>query len=64
MFDDHYYKFNETLLRILGLWPYERTACERFRAICFYMLLISHVIAEVILFLFLKKFDKDTKNLN
>ncbi|XP_039308419.1 odorant receptor 49a-like [Solenopsis invicta] len=46
MFDDHHYKFNETLLRSLGLWPIGRTKCESFRAICFYMLLISRVIAE------------------
>ncbi|XP_039308590.1 uncharacterized protein LOC120358417 [Solenopsis invicta] len=45
MFDDHC-KFNETLLRFFGLWPYERTVCERLRAICFNMLFISHVIAE------------------
>ncbi|XP_039308417.1 odorant receptor 49a isoform X2 [Solenopsis invicta] len=45
MFDDHY-KFNETLLRFLGLWPFGRNECERCRAICFYILLISRVVAE------------------
>ncbi|XP_039308418.1 uncharacterized protein LOC113003716 [Solenopsis invicta] len=46
MFGDNCYKFNETLLRFLGVWPYGRTQCERFRAICICILLISHVIAE------------------
>jgi len=50
MFDDHYHKFNQTLLRFFGLWPYEKTKFERFRAMCFHMLLISYVIAQVILF--------------
>ncbi|XP_039308730.1 uncharacterized protein LOC120358458 [Solenopsis invicta] len=47
MFDDNCYKYNETLLRFLGIWPHERTQCERFRAICIYMLLMSHAIAEL-----------------
>ncbi|XP_025990054.2 odorant receptor 49a-like isoform X1 [Solenopsis invicta] len=46
MFDDQYYKFNETLLRLLGLWPYGSTKCQRFRSIFLYMLLLSRMIAE------------------
>ncbi|XP_071630166.1 uncharacterized protein [Temnothorax longispinosus] len=46
IFDDHYHKLNQNLLRILGLWPYKKTKFERFRATCFYMILISNVIAQ------------------
>ncbi|XP_077258692.1 uncharacterized protein LOC143895458 isoform X2 [Temnothorax americanus] len=46
IFDDHYHKLNQNLLRIFGLWPYKKTKFERFRATCFYMILISNVIAQ------------------
>ncbi|XP_025990055.2 odorant receptor 49a-like [Solenopsis invicta] len=46
MFDNQYCKFNKTLLRLLGLWPYGSTKCDRFRSIFFYMLLLSRMIAE------------------
>ncbi|XP_028046378.1 uncharacterized protein LOC114254406 [Monomorium pharaonis] len=40
-------KLNEILLRLLGLWPYEKTKCERFRAMCCFVILISHIITEL-----------------
>ncbi|XP_011861313.1 PREDICTED: uncharacterized protein LOC105558318 isoform X2 [Vollenhovia emeryi] len=46
IFDGHF-KLNQDLLRFYGLWPFEKTKFERFRAVCFYILLISAVIIQL-----------------
>lgn len=49
VFNNHGYKFTQTLLKLLGLWPYKKTKFQRLRAICIYALLISYVLVQVIL---------------
>ncbi|XP_025160087.1 uncharacterized protein LOC105182717 [Harpegnathos saltator] len=47
VFDDRNHKFNQTLLKLLGLWPYGRTKFQRLRAICFFVLLLSYVVVQL-----------------
>jgi len=44
---DRYFKLNRIFLLAVGLWPYQKSKLVRFQFICFFGILITSIIFQV-----------------
>jgi len=44
---DRYFKLNRILLLAVGLWPYQKSKLVQFQFICFFGILITSIIFQV-----------------